>query len=390
MLFVVTILYIKEITFMLEVTIPEKESFVGGLSTSDNTLFLRAVLGETKSTQYLSRNSISFALPDSIEPAWLRPGANPKVGIDDIDPGAFFQALNTQSMVDAPISRLFVSAHNSFDMHVPLTLAPEIFWYAIVNQVAIYVKSRSAEFKHVFSKDFSDEKVLLEVRDNSLVYGQPSDWAATIAMFREKFAENMPEETLGIFLPQFSTTTAEKEAALLVNFMDTVSKYYKFMVSTLCGIPKFRFEGELADWELLLSHIKELSALIPIPGYYDDLIPVIREICEGRAHIMSHKFLDSVYKVDAESGGPYANGWLTALNAYVVLDDGSLRLKEVFDWKNGRGYTTNRFPSHVSKVDFTWNYLGTEFSMIFAGGILGIDNADGFLTPQLGVGVFEV
>ena len=53
------------------------------------------------------------------------------------------------------------------------------------------------------------------------------------------------------------------------------------------------------------------------------------------------------------------------------------------------GYETNMFPSHVSTVPFVWRYMDRRYDMCFAAGLLGVDDTDGFLSPQLGFAVLE-
>ena len=46
-------------------------------------------------------------------------------------------------------------------------------------------------------------------------------------------------------------------------------------------------------------------------------------------------------------------------------------------------------PAHVSTVPFIWDYFSTLYRMEFVGGILGLDNRDDFVTPELGWAVIH-
>lgn len=92
----------------------------------------------------------------------------------------------------------------------------------------------------------------------------------------------------------------------------------------------------------------------------------------------------------------YVTGWITSFFAYLQTDDGpklkdEFGFKDPFDWRSRMshglsGYTTNRFPSHVSTLPFIWHCFGTRYNMVFAVGVTGVDfDDDTFLAPRLGV-----
>ena len=56
------------------------------------------------------------------------------------------------------------------------------YWYMIIHEVAILVKANAKKYADMFT-DSPDEKKTLAVIDNSLVYGQKSDWGHTISLF---------------------------------------------------------------------------------------------------------------------------------------------------------------------------------------------------------------
>ena len=132
-----------------------------------------------------------------------------------------------------------------------------------------------------------------------------------------------------------------------------------------------------------------------LQNYFADLIPVLQEIARtAQEEPVDYDFWRSIYKWNDDSGGPYVSGWITALTAYVPSSEGFV-MKEEFDWRrlaesSWGGYGTNKFPSHVSKVPFIWNYYENEIPMSFISGIIGVDYDEGFLAPRLGFGVIEL
>jgi hypothetical protein len=66
--------------------------------------------------------------------------------------------------------------------------------------------------------------------------------------------------------------------------------------------------------------------------------------------------------------------------------------KHLFDWtglKENQGIPYGRFPKHVSSTPFVWRYLADQIPMTFIGGVLGVENEGGFISPQLSYGVLE-
>ena len=329
-----------------------------------NTTFLNEVLGIPKKTHYVSRIALNQAEP--IE-------------------GSPFEV--------ATVSQLVQATHQAFAEHVPLSLNPDVFWYAIVHEIAILIKSNPTKYADLFTTSPQQQK-LIEVRDDSLVYDGENDWLGSINLIRDPLAENMAEFSRQLFLPTFSTTTPESETAILVSFMDVISKYYKFQWTTRCGIPKIRLEGEAIDWTKLLTQTNSLSEVFTdLESFFNDLIPVLQIIARtANGDSIDEKFWSSFYKYNDESGGDTVSGWITALSAYKQTSKG-FQLKEKFDWQNEiqRGYggiATNHFSSHVSKVPFIWDYYGSKIPMFFVAGVIGVDY-DEFLNPRLGFGVYE-
>jgi len=345
-----------------------------------NEQFLRSVLGEPKQIHFASRNGIAGVDYTRM----FRSGVRESIGCQDY--GREYPSNHTSQLVQV--------AHNAFSAHAPLSLSPEVIWYAIVHEIAIYIKNNSEYYSEYFTATPSERKKI-EVRDDSLVYGGENDWGRAIGLFRKPIAELVPTPTVELLLPKFSTSTPESEIAILVSFMDVISKYYSFEMHTLCGIPRIRLEGTPEDWRLIEQHARTCSEIFPgLVPYFQDLVPVLREFAGAAASSGSteHGFWTSLYKYKDNSGGPRVSGWITALFAHVPTPAGFM-MKREFDWEGLHdgfgGYGVGDFPMHVSTVDFNWDYYGKNIPMGFAAGILGVDHDDGFLAPRLGFAVYE-
>ncbi|MFD7448341.1 DUF4419 domain-containing protein [Kitasatospora sp. NPDC059827] len=298
-------------------------------------------------------------------------------------------------------SLLLRAAHAAFADHLPLSLSPDVLWYAVVHEVAAHVRMYPPRYRALFGA--ADRSRALVVRDDSLVWddsllGGGADWARSVRLVREPLVAALGAEVVELFRPAFSTTTPDDEASALVALMDVVSPYYDFRWETRCGIPRIRLEGTAGDWALLAGRVDALAErfdwLVP---WFDGLRPVLAEIAATAAGgPVDEGFWRSLYKWESVSGGPLVTGWLTAFFAHTQTPDGP-RLRQTFGWRAAAGtsyhpdaFAVNDFPSHLSAVPFVWDRLGVELPMIFVGGVLGIERDGDFLRARLGHAVLEV
>lgn len=283
------------------------------------------------------------------------------------------------------VSPLIQTLHLAFSQHYPVSLKPEVLWYTISSEMAKHIKYNSEKYKKLFNGD-PKEKKIIRTEDNSLIYGCGMEkWLPAMELYRPLLAENIPTKTQNMFLPDFSTADQTANLALLMSFMDAASPYYDYRMRTMCGIPRIRLEGSKEDWKLLISKTSDLQKVFTdLDPYFSNLIPVLESITAAFDGQIDEKFWMSIYKKGGGSGGPYVHGWITAFVVYV-----NERLKRNFDWKSFRGLNVADFPTHISQIDFIWEYYGQEIPMNFVGGIVEVTQEDGFLTPKLGVGVIE-
>ncbi|MGA5823456.1 DUF4419 domain-containing protein [Kitasatospora sp. NPDC094028] len=292
-------------------------------------------------------------------------------------------------------SLLLRAAHTAFAEHVPLSLSPDVLWYAVVHEVAVHVRMYAPRYRALFGAGPGGQ-ALITVRDDGLA-GPDPDWAASIRLVREPLAAAVGEEVAELFRPGFSTTTPADEASALVALMGAVSPYYAFRWETRCGIPRVRLEGTAEDWALLARRVDELAGHFDwLAPWFAGLRPVVVEIAATAAGgPVDEWFWRSLYKWRSLSGGPRVTGWLTAFFAHTQTPDGP-RLRSSFDWRAAAGsdyhrdaFEVNDFPSHLSVVPFDWDCLGTERPMAFVAGVLGVERDGDFLRPRLGHAVLE-
>lgn len=329
--------------------------------------------------------------------------------IQEILPGHQVEHLGRKNMVafqeriDSPSSLFFQAVHSCFCNHYPLALRPEILMFLITHEVATMVKMHPEAYRHLFTKSVNKERI--DIRHDGLERGNPdSPWDEALALFSGPLAEAVPSNLMRYFLPDLTTDTAESKLASLVCFMEAASPFYNYHTWTRCGIPEIRLLGVAEDYQRVLQSAQSLSEYFSdhLGLYFQHLIPVLKKIVEqANGAPLDEDFWSSIYKYESASGTDHFNGWLTAFVNYVQVqkDRDCLELKQksddLFDWHrmhedNGwciPGLDVGSVPSHVSQAPFTWHYYNKELPMIFLGGVLGVDNEDGYATPTLSYGV---
>lgn len=381
-------------------TVAPKEVPTDRISISE---YARTVLGENTHVEYLSRTSI--------------PGIK-----------ADYRNCRGGVHLDKPTSLLFQTVHTCFSEHYPLALRPEVLWHQVLCEIATCVKQNPEDYRHLFTalsendpgQAHGDEimtstterkagTVDIHIRADHLVRGSlNNNWASVLGSFEAALTEHVPEGTKGSMLPGFSTDSEESRCAQLVTFMAAASPFYDYHTHTMCGIPKIRLLGELADYERMVSSAKTLAPLFEkhLGKYFTALIPVLQKlVSEIQATQPDENFWKSLYQFKSESGSDKCNGWITAFVNYVnklefskgQIASGNLVQKSdnAFNWKDSggtfrlNGIAMGSVPSQIATAPFTWHYLDKTIGMVFFAGPLGIETHDGYLTTELGYGIAE-
>lgn len=289
-------------------------------------------------------------------------------------------------------SLFFQGIHKAFAGHHPFALRPEVLMYLINFNVAETVKRHPDDYRALFT-GVAKGKEVIEIHHDGLCRGQDSPWHEVLPLFNGKLREKVPAGIMGHMLPGFSTDTPESDAASMVSFMDAASPFYDYRVMTLCGIPEIRLLGTPEDWTKLKNAAAALSEPCSkhLGPYFTNLLPVLATLANQAAGApQDDEFWSSIYKWKSHSGGPKFDGWISAFLNYIQAD-GALVEKRAhhFDWRTA-SLSSGCAPSHISTVPFVWHLHGDEISMSFAGGVLGLDVEDGYLTPALSYAVLEV
>lgn len=292
-----------------------------------------------------------------------------------------------------PTSIFFQTVHYCFANHHALMISPEVLFYMVSNEIATHVKLNPEANRHLFTT--SAEREIIRVEDDTLVLGEPSQWNRTIPMFEEALRDRIPSDLMDVLLAKFSTSTEVTNITSLISFMDAASPYYDFRVRTKCGIPQVVLRGTPDDYTNLYMVVETLSgAFSGLEAFFNRLIPTLKKLAEqaNPENPVDNEWWTSLYKYHSGSGSQVWNGWISDFVAHTTDADKNLVprdfTKQSWGARDEFGVIqVGETSTHVSNVNFLWEYLGREIPMKFVAGILDLQVVDGALCPALSYAV---
>lgn len=326
-----------------------------------------------------------------------------------------------------PSSLFFQAVHACFSEHLPLALSPDVLWSLVVGECAHAVALNPDYYRDLFGgiTEGTDKKIygdnstygLKGLANNGgrpVVDGDPAkheihiqvgsdpNWAEVLPQFEVALRQMTPAGLVGDVLVDFSTTTVESRTGTLVQFMATASPFFEYHTHTRCGIPEIRLLGTAEDYSRLEDAVRRISRHFNthLGAYFEALIPVVAKLArQADGEPLDQAFWSSIYKFHSGSGTDKFGGWLSTFVNYVSGNANNRwgppnaivpKADHCYDWESLGDYgglCHGSVPSGVSVAPFTWHFLGEKRKMLFFGGIIGIDNVDGYVTPRLSWGV---
>jgi hypothetical protein len=290
---------------------------------------------------------------------------------------------------------LVAAVHTAFDQHYPLVLSPDDIWLCIAQGFGLHVNAH-AEALRSRIVSWKGGKKLIKVRRDHFVKGSPgNDWPGCFDEFSDGIAAHVGKKR-DLVIASFSTTGPVEKAASEIALMSAVSPYFEYRVETLCGIPQITLLGTRKDWEAIRRRASVLSEF-DLGWWCGALEPVLDQFVAASGGSVDMEFWQSLYKLHQRSGGPWISGWINVLFPYLGMHglqrnpfiEGSERPRKR---PSRPGPEANEFPSGLSRVDFLWDYLGTEIPMELLAGFVGVsqDPRTLALRPAIGWAVREV
>ncbi|CAG8467692.1 7792_t:CDS:2 [Dentiscutata heterogama] len=243
----------------------------------------------------------------------------------------------------------------------------------------IYV-SRSTLPASMFYARYSSKYMYAILRD--------SDWPEVVNRLVTKTDSHVEKIDLkGLLECNFSTTTPTALTASRIVLLDTVKAYFRYLVSTLCGIPKVTLEGTLEDWMKLqekVTHLRKLN--LELDFWLDRLEPVIWNLVATYRGEIDHDFWGRIVKIDrvfGSGGGTFVTGWLMNFFPYD---------------RAGRPLSTNsstkiqHIPDGIVGVPFLLDGLKLKFIAGFIGAnqeILEGSDGESVVSPVIGWSIID-
>ncbi len=170
---------------------------------------------------------------------------------------------------------LVYSVGLAYNTHYALTLSLDHLWLTIAHGVSQHVTANAEALRSQFVKH--DGQKHIDVRVDHFVKGGNNPWPELFQDFETQIREHVPSDKMDMLACNFSTTTPVELAVSHVLTMATMSKYFTYGMTTMCGFPKITLEGNPEDWDKLVQKVRSLRSL-SLDWWLDILEPVVVEI----------------------------------------------------------------------------------------------------------------
>ena len=249
----------------------------------------------------------------------------------------------------------------AWESHFAVVLRPNDIWQMILMELTSVIAKNPSEFEFLFTKTPGQKQEIIVLTNNV----ETIDPDLVIGILKTIVPSN-----IGLFLPDFSTTTKQSKLAMYVAFCDLVSPYYSYG-TMLCGIPEICVEGTIDDWNLIASNLNEMTKLFKnkkIIRYLEQCHQTVEMLIKTLTlpSVDSTSFFKKMVKLDpCGSGHQYKmNGWITSF--LYIYDGSSLQLEGL--------------PPHVGKMDYKNVETRREFTLY--SGLFYSVVEDNYLIPQ--------
>ncbi|MEN7551643.1 DUF4419 domain-containing protein [Rapidithrix thailandica] len=279
----------------------------------------------------------------------------------------------------------------AFNQHKPVAISPDHLWLLICQGFAEHVKLNPEYFRERFPG--LEEKQTLQVQRDDFAKGKENPWEEIFPEFSRQINRIIGKDLYDNTVLTFSTSTLKETTAFEIVFMDTMSHYFDYEFVSLCGIPEIKITGTQEDYESILTALTALKQY-HLDWWINRIYPLVEKIIRAINGETDRDFWNSIYKENNESGGPFVTGWISLFFPYIKAQ--STKQKDQIRNPRLEGNEDFRsklddFPRGRSVVPFKWNYSGSNISMSFVSGFLGIreNKSDHFLSADINWVVVE-
>jgi len=284
-----------------------------------------------------------------------------------LDVGETFEVVGDRtvdhSLTDAPVcgNGFLSTVHKAFADELPIALAPSHIWTLILQAVSIHVNENAESLRDVFV-NHDGQKTLIVLMDRLRGSGGNSAdlWSEAFPLFVNKLSENVKDKTLVSTMTNPYASGSQVEAiCFTVAMMDSLKKYFKYRVRTMCGITAVHLLGKKSEWSALRDRACQLCNKLSLDWWSVELLPVLDQFVllasgdDSNATFWQHMYRD----IDVQgSGGEYCGfGWINVFFPYKASGGDSFE-RRCLDHK-GQPY----FETDKTLAKMTVNLSSDEF-----------------------------
>ncbi|KAI9878698.1 MAG: hypothetical protein M1830_010791 [Pleopsidium flavum] len=295
------------------------------------------------------------------------------------------------------------AALKAYNGHHHLVIRPDDVWMTILTQFNVYVNANSDRLRNLFVEHEGQKE--LEVQSGGNRY--TVDFGGLADEMGRLIQENVLDPELRDWIvPDFTTTTSNDRIVSAVIMMATLSQYFTYKFTLMCGIPAVTLLGEKSDWQALRAKIDKLPTYGEDAAQWAELLrPVLDRFVTAFDKPDSGKNRDFWQRIAHYSGGgsgpTYLSGWITAFcffddkgkSLYPQNDSGTggnarRGFGRVVDSLRGRSngnagvlyldevryhrVDDNDIPPGYAYVKVKLNDNGTEFKTVMVAGLVGM------------------
>jgi len=350
------------------------------------------------------------SITPSLQPVRI-PGTTDKIYVSSPLPPAGVQSEN--------FNHFLASANEAFDKHIGFVLAPQHLFMLILQQVSMHVNRHPEEVRKHFVNHTGQIDLKVERGFNP---NTEAEWESVIDEFKSQIAGHTVGDTSEICsLKEFSVATGPEIVSSTVCLMDMCQKFFRYTMTTMCGIPSFILEGSIEDWVLLREKAERLISQKTLPElsskWIPALLPTLDKLIEARSGApVDVPFWNSFFKRGAHRGsGGYSfiTGWVNVFfpirvsgdfnqfcepfdqsefyQSKVRRQDGQdlhepkKKKSSILQMDEDNGQDVAKFPVGISRAPVLWKMLdtGENINLEFSSGFVCGTFSEGHLRPEV-------
>jgi hypothetical protein len=299
-------------------------------------------------------------------------------------------SLNDE-LLDGGHQAFLTTMYICYSQHRPFVLTPEAIWLVILQAFSVHINNNPGKLIEKYPNLANREKLIVRLPKSE-------SWSdeETCRNIVKKFTDGLKAKIPGSFVENlsdsFSNSTPDEVTTFQITTMHTLKAFFEFIViSVICGIPRIKLQGTVADWHGLANRLKELRDY-NFGWYVDKILPHVERISESFGAEPADDFWINMFKIHTtkDYGSPkYVDGWITDFFPWSKTGE---RLADDYFKTTSFNYAAKNLSPQAVSVDVTYRIIDeageiiSEQPLHFTAGFLGIreDPEDHTLEPSIG------